>query len=200
MHWTGNPFVDTGQAVLAHLAGVESVEALDANALRQTVDTQQLTTDNSLAKSFTMIFGTNGPLKQPAYKKTGKNEIIYRAFVTKLLDAVAEQDGQGSPCELTGIPTSLDFHELCAGALVAGGQKVPDRKWIGREWVPLAGSMGNDAQALPAASRPLHVSATALLALQYLPYAAFLFRGQLAMFQSTYAPLVQSLVDQHQIF
>jgi hypothetical protein len=78
-------------------------------------------------------------------------------------------------------------------ALREGGQKLPERKWVGRDWVPLAGSLGNDAQALPAASRPLHVSALALLALQFLPQGLFLFQGRLACYQSTYSPLIQQL-------
>lgn len=72
---------------------------------------------------------------------------------------------------------------------------MPERKWIGRDSVPLAGSLGNDAQALPGGSRPLHVGATALLALQYLPMGIFLFQGRLTCFQSTYQPLMQQLTS-----
>jgi len=99
----------------------------------------------------------------------------------------------GEPCELTGIPTKFDLHRTCAEALREGGQRAPEHKWVGRDWVPLAGSLGNDAQALPAASRPLHVSARALLALQFLPQGLFLFQGRLACYQSTYSPLMQEL-------
>ena len=96
---------------------------------------------------------------------------------------------------LTGIFTRFNFHKMCASALAEAGQKVPERKSIGRDWVPLAGSLGNDAQALPAASRSLHVSATALLSLQYLPLGMFLHQGRLACYQCTYSPLMQQLTQ-----
>jgi len=72
---------------------------------------------------------------------------------------------------------------------------VPERKWLGRDWIPLGGSLGNDAQALPVASRPLHVSALALFALQYLPLGVFLFKGKLACPQSTESKLPQAWVS-----
>ena len=194
MELTGNPFVDSGMAVMAHLADRETVSELCRDDLRALVgDGTQLARTNSQLKSFTMVFGTNGPLTQPAYKKAKKNEFIYCAIVARLLQVAAEEGTIGEPCELTGIRTTLNFHEVCAAALAEAGQNVPEQKWIGRDWVPLAGSLGNDAQALPAASRPLRVSATALLALQYLPIGLFLFQGRLACFQSTYEPLMQLL-------
>jgi hypothetical protein len=194
LHFSGNPFVDSGLAVMTHLAGKSAVAELAFTDIRELVgDASALTRDNSRLKLFTMVFGTNGVLTQPAYKKAGKNEVIYKAIVNRLLEAAEQEGEEGTPCELTGIRTKFNFHEMCASALGEAGQTVPEQKWIGRDWVPLAGSLGNDAQALPAASRPLHVSATALLALQYLPLGLFLHQGRLACYQCTYAPLMQHL-------
>jgi hypothetical protein len=55
--------------------------------------------------------------------------------------------------------------------------------------------LGNDAQALPGASRPLHVSSLALFALQYIPLGVFLFKGKLTCYQSTLTELTQALVS-----
>lgn len=166
LRFTGNPFVDGGLAVMTRLAGRDCLSELTLADVRKLVDDgSHLTRDNSRLKSFTMVFGTNGVLTQPAYKKTGQNEVIYKAIVQRFLNAAGQE----------------------------GSQKVPNRKWIGRDWVPLAGSLGNDAQALPAASWTLHVSATALLALQYLPLGLFLYQGRLGCYQSTYEPLMQQL-------
>lgn len=203
MEFTGNPFVDGGLAVVTHLAAKSDVNELTLSDIAAAVgDGGELCRTNSRLKSFTMVFGTNGPLTQPAYKKSGANEIIYRAVLRKLADAMLDEGQAGEPCELTGIRTQFDFHQTCVEALREGGQKLPERKWVGRDWVPLAGSLGNDAQALPAASRPLHVSALALLALQFLPQGLFLFQGRLACYQSTCSPLVQQLtaseVDDYQ--
>jgi hypothetical protein len=194
LDFTGNPFVDSGLAVLTRLTGHSEVsEVTFAEVAELVSDGTTLARDNSQLKSFTMVFGTNGVLTQPAYKKAAQNELIYKTIVKRLLVAAQHEGADGTPCELTGILTKFDFHGMCAAALDGAGQKVPERKWIGRDWVPLAGSLGNDAQALPAASRPLHASATALLALQYLPLGLFLHQGRLACYQCTYAPLMQQL-------
>jgi CRISPR-associated protein Cst1 len=180
--------------VLTALSGKEHVSSLSLTDIRHLFgDGRQLARDNQTLKCFTMVFGTNGPLTQPAYKKTKKNEAIYLSILRRLLDC-AEQEGQsGQRCDLTGIRTNLDFHSICAHALTEAGLPVPERKWLGRDWIPLGGSLGNDAQALPVASRPLHVSALALFALQYLPLGVFLFKGRLTCYQSTAVELTQAL-------
>src|SRR5437773_7960665 len=101
---------------MTHLAGARDVSELTFSDIRKLVnDGTGLSHDNLWLKSFTMVFGTNGPLTQPAYKKAGKNELIYKGIVRRLLDA-AEQEGSGNPCELTGILTGFNFHETCASA------------------------------------------------------------------------------------
>jgi hypothetical protein len=194
LQFSGNPFVDSGLAVMTHSAGKRDVGDLTFADIRKLVsDGSALTRDNLRLKSFTMVFGTNGVLTQHAYKKIGKHEVIYKAIVKRLLEAAEQEGEEGAACELTGIRTRFNFHEMCESALKECGQKAPEQKWIGREWVPFAGSLGNDAQALPAASRPLHVSATALLALQFLPIGLFLHQGRLVCYQCTHSPLMQDL-------
>jgi hypothetical protein len=194
MEFTGNPFVDGGLAVVTHLAEKSDISELSLADIEGVLrDGSGLCRTNSGIKSFTMVFGTNGPLTQYAYRKSGANEIIYKGVLRRLAQAMRDEGRVGEPCELTGIPTKFDLHRTCAEALREGGQRAPEHKWVGRDWVPLAGSLGNDAQALPAASRPLHVSARALLALQFLPQGLFLFQGRLACYQSTYSPLMQEL-------
>jgi len=195
MELTGNPFVDTGLMVLTALAERDHVSELTLADLRRVFgDGRQLARDNQHLKCFTMVFGTNGPLTQPAYKKAGKNKDIYLSIVKHILECTGQEGASGSRCDLTGIPTDFNFQAVCAKALRETGLPVPERKWLGRDWVPLGGSLGNDAQALPAASRPLHVSALALFALQYLPLGLFLFKGKLTCYQSTADQLTQALV------
>jgi CRISPR-associated protein Cst1 len=195
MDLTGNPFVDTGLMTLTALAGRKSVDDLSLADIQTVFGTgDQLARQNQSLKCFTMVFGTNGPLTQPAYKKSGKNKEIYLSILRQLLD-FARAEGQAGPrCDLTGVPTNLDFHAVCAKALSEAGVPVPDKKWLGRDWVPLGGSLGNDAQALPAASRPLHVSALALFAFQYLPLGVSLLKGKLTCYQSTEKKLAQAWV------
>src|SRR5712692_624351 len=95
LQFTGNPFVDSGLAVMTHLTGRRDVSELTFTELKELIhDGEALARDNSRLKSFTMVFGTNGVLTQPAYKKAGQNILIYKAIVKRLLRA-AEQEGSG---------------------------------------------------------------------------------------------------------
>lgn len=197
MDLTGNPFVDTGLMVLAALADKDQVSSLTFCDIRRVFGNGlQLARDNENLKCFTMVFGTNGPLTQHAYKKIGKNSEIYLSIIREVLRKAESEGESGLRCDITGILTDFDFHSVCANALRQAHLSVPERKWLGRDFVPLAGSLGNDAQALPCASRPLHVSAIALFALQYLPMGVFLFKGKLTCYQSTATELTQALVSQ----
>ena len=194
MNLTGNPFVDTGIMVLTELAELSSSAELSWDDIRRVHgDGSFLARRNQQLKSYTMTFGTNGPLTQPAYRKVGKNEAVYLSTLSKLLDYAENKEGTGPPCDLTGIASTLSFQVVANAALTESGLKAPGQKWVGRDWVPLGGSLGNDAQALPGASRPLHVSAFALFVLQYLPLGVFLFKGKLACYQSTAQVLAQNL-------
>lgn len=198
MRLTGNPFVDNGLMVLAALAAKDSVDELSLSDIRQVFGSgEELARNNQALKSFTMVFGTNGPLTQPAYRKSGSNKAIYLAIVRQLLD-IAEQEGEsGDRCDLSGVHTTLDFQSICAKALRDANLPIPEQKWLGRDWVPLGGSLGNDAQALPVASRSLRVSAIALFALQYLPLGVSLLRGKLCCPQATRQELAQAWVGRN---
>jgi len=183
--------------VLTALAGKTNVSSLTFADIREVFgDGSVLARHNQHLKSYTMVFGTNGPLTQPAYKKVKKNESLYVGTLAGLLSYAETEGNAGQPCDLTGMITDLDFHAVVSAALAASDLPVPQQKWIGRDWVPLGGSLGNDAQALPGASRPLHVSALALFALQYLPLGVFLHKGKLTCYQSTASGLPQSLVSE----
>lgn len=60
-----------------------------------------------------------------------------------------------------------------------------EEKNVGRDWFPLAGSIGSDAQNLPAASITPHICPKCLFAVHYLPLGLMLLDGRLAVFQST---------------
>ncbi|HKG89022.1 MAG TPA: hypothetical protein VKA95_11905 [Nitrososphaeraceae archaeon] len=59
----------------------------------------------------------------------------------------------------------------------------------------LAGSIGNDAQALPSASRAPNLCAKCLFAVHYLPLGVILVNGKLAVFQSTSKNFWYALVN-----
>jgi hypothetical protein len=198
---TGNPFVDTGLAVVAALANLGTVEDLTYKHLRETYgDGSRLSSWNSHLRSFSLVFGTNNPLLQTSYgyeKGNGPSELnhrIYRSTLRNFLAAMVNESGPLLRCEACGILTRFDFAAACGAATEENGHKAVKEKWLGRNWFPLAGSMGSDAQALPAASRTVRLCGKCLFAVHYLPLGVMLLDGRLAVFQSTYTALWYELI------
>lgn len=189
---TGNPFVDTGLAVIAVLANLDGVESLTPEQIKNTFgDGTQLSAWNSSLKSFSQVFGTNNPLFQTAYgykKGRGPSELNHKIYRATLKNFLSPINGASSPlvrCEACGALARFDFAAACLNAVRGNDQKAVEDKWVGRDWFPLAGSLGSDAQALPVASRPVHLCARCLFAVHYLPLGIILHDGRLAVFQST---------------
>jgi CRISPR-associated protein Cst1 len=205
---SGNPFVDTGLGVIASLAKLDDIDDLTLSHLYKVHGNgDQLTRWNSRLKSFTQIFGTNNPLYQYSYgfkKGRGPSEInraVYKNTLEGLLSAI-DKVGTGERCWACGSPSSFDFAQICKKAVEASNKKAPDHKVVGRDWFPLAGSLGSDAQSLPAASRPPHICPRCLLAVHYLPIGSMLLNGMLTVFQSTsqefWFDLVRSIVEKNE--
>lgn len=199
---TGNPFVDTGLAVVAALANLGTVEELTYEHLKETYgDGSRLSSWNSHLRSFSLVFGTNNPLLQTSYgyeKRDGPSElnyIIYRLTLRNFLAAMVGESGPLLRCEACGILTRFDFAAACHAAAEESGHKAVKEKWLGRNWFPLAGSMGSDAQALPAASRPVRLCGKCLFAVHYVPLGVMLLDGRLAVFQSTYTALWYEMIS-----
>lgn len=180
---TGNPFVDTGLGVIAFL-GNDYVDKLSVKTLGDVLgDGSQLARWNAQLKSFTMVFTVNSLLTHPGLKRRGVNVKAYQAVVTKLYESIGHENVR-QRCECCGHYSSLDIDSVCRQALTPLGLGDQIRS-IGRDWFPLTGSLGSDAQALPAASRSVHICAKCLFAVQYMPLGLMLYRGSLAAFQST---------------
>jgi len=199
---TGNPFVDTGLAVIGSLAKLNNIEDLRLDHIKKVHgDGSKLVQRNSRLKVFNQIFGTNSPLFQPSYgyKKgigpSEDNRNIYKATVAGLLDEIG-RSSTGSKCWSCGKLSDFDFGAVCRKAIENNGKKVDGEKYLGRDWFPLAGSLGNDAQALPAASQPPHICPQCLFAIQYLPLGSILLEGMPAVFQCTSTDLWYELTQE----
>jgi len=197
--------VDTGLGVIASLAGLDEIDDLALpNLYKVHGNGDQLTRWNSRLKSFTQIFGTNNPLYQYSYgfkKGVGPSDVnkaVYKDTLEGLLSAIHES-GNGERCWACGTPSSFDFAQICKKAVEASNKKAPENKVVGRDWFPLAGSLGSDAQSLPAASKPPHICPRCLFAVHYLPLGLILLNGRLAVFQSTsqkfWYELIRDIVD-----
>lgn len=197
---TGNPFVDTGLLTLqAHASkqrGLKSALPLTHELVAEAMNDAEgfgrwLAKANRQLNSFFMVC-TNSALSNPSTNKSLKDK--------KELGLLAEED--------TGWKDYLETLRRLHEELIEGhGEDSPicescgERpatnvlKRLGRDFFPLAGSLGNDAQALPAASRAPRVCALCLIAIQWLPLGGILFNGKLACFQFTDPMLSQRFVE-----
>lgn len=181
---TGNPFVDTGLGVIAYLAGCRDIHSLRLQDLHKVHrDGKTLTQRNLELKSMTMIFSNNSLATNPAIKDPKKRIEYYSALTTAIMNNIGKED-LAERCESCGNDRSLDIDTLVRKTLVPLGFN-DSTKYVGRDWFPLAGSMGSDAQALPSASRAPNICAKCLFSVHYLPLGVLLVNGRLALFQST---------------
>lgn len=198
---TGNPFVDTGFAAIAALGGLDKIDKLTYKDLVKVHgDGQQLARWNSIFKSTSMIFTINSLITHPSMKPMQKKIQFYSKITSAFLNNIGRET-INERCEACGNEKSLDLDEVFRETLVPLGAKDEFRA-IGRDWFPLAGSLGSDAQALPSASRSLNICAKCLFAVHYLPLGTMLLDGRLVVFQSTsqqfWYGLIQSIVDEIQ--
>lgn len=196
---TGNPFVDTGLAVLASLSSCKSIDDLTLDQMKKVHGNgEELARWNSKLKSTSMIFTIDSLATHPGIKPLERKMKFYSQITTAILNSIDHEDVH-ERCESCGNEFSLNLDELIRRTLVPLGYK--DKMWfVGRDWFPLAGSMGSDAQALPAASRSPNLCAKCLFAVHYLPEGIMLMDGRLAVFQSTSRTLwysyVRSIVEE----
>lgn len=183
---TGNPFVDTG--LYAMLARAEELypdsppEELTPELVKEVFgDGRWLAQANRQVNSFFMVC-LNSALVNPSSNKRMKHcrgELHeedegwkqYLSVLSKLQDELL-------------LPSS-GAQVMCESCGDRPATQLPELHRIGRDYFPLAGSLGNDAQALPAASRSPRICAFCLLAIQWLPLGAQMYNGKLACFQFT---------------
>lgn len=202
---TGNPFVDTGIfTIKAHLArefGGEPQEVLQAEDIKKAFESKDgfakwLARANRQLKSFFMVVGTNSALVNPSNNKAmnksknygflDESDLGWQNYVAKLEELSEELIKN----EVTNISNNDILCESCGERKAT---QVLDS--IGRDYFPLAGSIRNDAQALPAASRAPKICPLCLLAVHWLPLGTGVFNRGLACFQFTEPILTQDLTQ-----
>jgi hypothetical protein len=197
-NWTGNPWVDTGLAVMIAKADKESIEKFTEKDFEEVIsDGVWLAKANRRLNAFTMVVGINSPLtntsSNPSLRKDNKYKNLnplddsgfqqYCALLNELKEAVLSNAGSKLSCEACGERPATDVLSNYG-------------KEIARDWFPLAGSIGSDAQALPAASRTARICSLCLLSIQFVPLAAIIVGGKIACFQSTRSELTQLIVTE----
>lgn len=181
---TGNVFVDTGLAVIAARSKLDSIEDLTLGHLKRLHKNGiWLAKDSEPLKCITMIFTTNSLLKNPSIKDKDRRINMQASVTAELVNSIGNET-QDEFCQSCGNSHSVDFNEVTSKAL-SKFEKDPQDRSIGRDWFPMAGSLGSDAQTLPGASQSPSLCAKCLVAVQYLPLGVRLFDRELAVFQST---------------
>ncbi|MCL0092632.1 hypothetical protein M1N92_03080 [Dehalococcoidia bacterium] len=203
---TGNPFVDTGLGVIAALAQLEEIHDLRLGHMETVYGNgDHLAALSSKLKTFTQILGTNNPLFQYGYgydREKGPSDMnitIYKNTLRKFLQEI-KKSKTGPRCWACGTPSGFDFAQIYRRVIEETGRQLAGDKSVGRDWFPLAGSLGSDAQALPAASKSPHICPKCLFAIHYLPMGLMLLDRRLAVFQSTstefWYGLVRDIVEE----
>jgi hypothetical protein len=171
-------------------------------------DGMKLVRNNMKLKSNNMVF-TNSITTQPSYSYDDKIN-NYAKITTAILNNVGHEDVR-QLCDFCGNQGSVNLDKLFYKTFgdwkkdKKEGNKKKNKKnnkpqeqeqehYLGRDWIPLSGSVGSDAQALPSASRSLNSCAKCLFAVQYLPQGVILVKGLLAVFQSTFTTFWYELV------
>lgn len=195
--WTGNPWVDTGLAVIVAKSGKEKIEDLaEADFDAVISDGVWLAKANRQLNAFTMVVGTNSPLTNtsinPSMKKENRGKLNtmddsgfnqYCDLIKELKDTVLKNVGSEFMCESCG-------ERPATNVLAKYGKE------IGRDWFPLAGSIGSDAQMLPSASRAARICSLCLLSVQFLPLGAIIVGGKIACLQSTHTEITQLIINE----
>jgi hypothetical protein len=120
---TGNPFVDTGLAVLAFRSGCEHIEELTLEKIKKVHgDGSELASRNSKLKSTSIIFTINSLVTHPGIKPIEKRIQFYGKITTALLAKIGFEDVR-ERCESCGNKYSLDIDRLVRTSLFSGATK-----------------------------------------------------------------------------
>ncbi len=200
---TGDPFVNTGLAVLSYLSGHKYIEHLTLDDIKKVYgDGKELARINRMSSCAFSLFPNSLLTHNSKRKDMTQLTKVYNQMTDALIDNIGKESINHF-CEICGNTKSLDIEKLPRPPHnTKNKRKTPkvetEVRYFGRDWFPLLGSMQKDAQALPGASRPFHVCATCLFAVQYLPQAVFSVfingKSRLAIYQCTSIPFWYRLV------
>lgn len=198
---TGNPFVDQGLCCLAALCNLEGIKTINRISDMTLADIQNVFNSYDIAyvnkhlKSFTQTFGVNGPLYQNAFHKQGIDRVcLYRRFLEEMLKGI-EIEGT-TCCECCGRYYSFDINDAWSVLCREFNLNDRGRKYVGRDFFPLIGSIGNDAQALPCGSKMHNVCPLCLFAVNYIPLSTFSFGGGIVCYEGTSEELMLDLIEE----
>jgi len=189
--WTGNPFVDTGLAVAVIRANKSSLDEMTLSDFKNVLgDGKWLAHANEVLSIYNAYFLNpllNRTLFGKARKKYSKGKInqnqlqelleSYRKEYLNILLTLVNN------IQITDNPVQVC--ECCGKYKNVNSQLRKLDKDVSRSAFPLLGSIGNDAQALPAASRSAKLCGFCLVCVQLAPLGSISLNGKAVCFQYT---------------
>ncbi len=180
---------------------------------------------NAAIKSINLVFGNNAPLSQVAYGKLKhKNpclvkaskaspsplqEQIYRSYLVEFLVNYAldnkelNNNSNNIPhCIICGKKTNMDFnkienkiYEIITGITNSKSKKREFGSGPTKQWFPLLGSIGSEAQSLPTFTEPQTICGGCLFTVHFLPQVCNIVSGGLQLYQSNDYSLILKIIS-----
>ena len=124
---TGNPFVDTGLAVIAHLSGCSNIDDLTlANMKSLHGDGEWLAHNNIELKSSYQLFSSDCLILQNRIER--ERRILYHTKITlAILNSIGHEDIDAR-CDTCGNDRSLDLDKLVKASGYDAERKVRKKK------------------------------------------------------------------------
>ncbi len=192
-NYTGNAMINNALMTIESLGEVKSLESVTPDLLLQIYEKRNLLKLNRRLKSYTMLFTKNGPL----HNDKTNGEKVYDGLMRKIISDF-ENDGQKT-CELTGLKFETTFDEIFKQLLkeLEYPEKEIKKKdtTINRNWFPLIGGLGSDAQSLPQAKFTFQIHPICIAIMQFLPLSAFLYKGGVLLIDSSNFELTRKLIN-----
>lgn len=189
MHeYTGHPIVDSSLELIAHLSNKDDGRYVENDDIEKQIRTLNLGAYNNRLRSYTMIFGTNGPLMQASYKKVNREQLYNEILINML------RKKKIGHCDICGESEAIDLISAFSEILKKYNLKPPEEKVIGRDMFPMLGSLGNDAQALPCSSRAFNLCPRCAVSVHFIPLISRLIDGRLMAYECINQPLAKRLI------
>jgi hypothetical protein len=194
-NYTGNAMLNNALMIIEALGNINSLENVTTGLLLKIYEDKKLLNLNRRLKSYTMLFTKNGPL----HNDKTNGEKVYDGLFGKILTSFENQGNK--TCEISGLKFDTTFDDIFKQVLKE--LEYPDKKIekkdtsINRNWFPLIGGLGSDAQSLPQAKFTVQIHPICIVIMQFLPLSAFLYKGGVLLIDSSNFTLSKKLIAQH---
>lgn len=182
-NYTGNAMLNNALMTIEALGKLNHVSEITPSLLLDQYRIQDLKEINKRLKSYTMLFSKNGPL----HNDTKNGDRIYEALFKAICNKY-ENDGEHI-CDVSGLKFQTKFNEIYEEVLnelgFTNGEVNKKDTNLSRNWFPLSGTLGSDAQALPQAKFTIQIHPICLVIMQFLPLATLLYKSVALLIDST---------------